>query len=98
MADLIEVQCPCCEATLQIDPELAVVIRHKEPEKKPLIDDLAAAARGLQGEAVRRQEAFEKSFASHLSAGKVREKKFDELLRQAKEDKENPPKRAFDFD
>jgi len=83
---------------LQIDAELAVVIRHKEPERKPLIDDLAAAARGLQGEAARRQEAFEKSFASHLSAGKVREKKFDELLKHAKEDKENPPKRAFDFD
>jgi hypothetical protein len=98
MADLIEIQCPCCEAMLQIDAELAVVIRHKEPERKPLIDDLAAAARGLQGEAARRQEAFEKSFASHLSAGKVREKKFDELLKHAKEDKENPPKRAFDFD
>jgi hypothetical protein len=98
MADLIEIQCPCCEAMLQIDPELAVVIRHKEPDKRPLIDDLAAAARGLQGEAARRHEAFEKSFASHLSAGKVREKKFDELLKHAKEDKENPPKRAFDFD
>jgi hypothetical protein len=53
----------------------------------------------LKGEAARRNDAFEKSFASHKSADKVREKKFEELLKLAKEDKsETPPKRAFDLD
>ncbi len=98
MAQLIEVACPCCRNTLFIDPETQAVIRFEEVKKKPLIDDLAAAAQGLKGEAARRNEAFEKSFASHLSSGKVLEKKFDELLKQAKEDKSDPPKRAFDFD
>lgn len=96
---MFEVKCPCCEATLQIDEELQVVIHHHEAPKKPLIEDLAAAAQQLKGEAAKRHEAFEKSFASHKSGEKVREKKFDELLKQAKEDKSGaPPKRLFDLD
>jgi hypothetical protein len=96
---LFEVKCPCCGSTLQIDPETEVIIQHHEPEKKPAIEDLHAAVQQLKGEADRRNQVFEKSFASHLSGEKVREKKFEELLRQAKEDKSGaPPKRPFDLD
>ncbi len=96
---LLEVACPCCGATLRIDPETRAVIQHREPEKKPLIEDLQAAVQQLKGEEGRRNEMFEKSFASHRSADKVREKKFEELLKQAKEDKTaGPPKRLFDLD
>jgi hypothetical protein len=96
---LFEVKCPCCGATLQIDAELQVVIQHHEPERKPAIEDLHTAVQQLKGDAARRNEMFEKSFASHLSADKVREKKFDELLKQAKEDKTGkPPPRLFDLD
>jgi hypothetical protein len=99
VSDTFEVQCPCCGSTLRIDPETRVVIQHREPEKKPAIEDLHVAAEQLKGEAQRRNEIFEKSFASHLSAEKVREKKFEELLKQAKEDKSGAkPKRPFDFD
>ena len=98
-SSLFEVKCPCCEATLQIDPELQVVIQHQEPEKKAIIEDLHSAVEQLKGEAARRDEIFEKSFASHLSADKVREKKFEELLKQAKQDTSGkPPKRPFDLD
>lgn len=98
-SEIFEVQCPCCGSTLRVDPETQAVIQHREPEKKPVIEDLHIAAQQLKGEAQRRNEIFEKSFASHLSAEKVREKKFEELLKQAKEDKDTaPPKRPFDFD
>jgi hypothetical protein len=98
-SDLIEVLCPCCGSTLQIDPETRVVIQHREPEKKPLIEDLHSAVQQLKGEADRRNDVFEKSFASHRSGEKVRERKFEELLKQAKEDKTDaPPKRPFDLD
>lgn len=96
---VFEVKCPCCGATLKIDGEMQVVIHHQEPEKKPLIEDLQVAVQQLKGEADRRNDIFEKSFASHLSSEKVREKKFEELLKQAKEDKSGaPPKRPFDLD
>jgi hypothetical protein len=98
-SELIEVVCPCCNSTLKIDVEMRLVIQHQEPEKKPLIEDLHAAVQQLKGDAERRSDVFEKSFASHLSGEKVREKKFEELLRQAKQDKTGaPPKRPFDLD
>lgn len=96
---LIEVACPCCGATLQIDTETHVVLRHQEPPKKPLIEDLQSAVQQLKGDAERRNDLFEKSFASHLNSDRVREKKFEELLKQAKEDKSGaPPRRPFDLD
>jgi hypothetical protein len=96
---MFEVTCPCCGASLHVDAETRAVIHHKQPERKPLIEDLQVAVQQLKGEEAKRNEAFEKSFASHLSADKVREKRFDELLKLAKEDKsEMPPKRAFDLD
>lgn len=96
---LIEVACPCCGAKLHVDPDTGTVIRHDEPPKKPMIEDLQAAVQGLKGEAQRRNDLFEKSFASHLNSDRVREKKFEELLKQAKEDKSGaPPKRPFDLD
>jgi hypothetical protein len=98
-SELIDILCPCCGSTLLVDPEMKLVIQHREPEKKPLIEDLHSAVQQLKGDADRRNEVFEKSFASHRSGEKVREKKFEELLRQAKEDKTGtPPKRPFDLD
>jgi hypothetical protein len=98
-SELIDVLCPCCGSTLQVDPETKLVIQHREPEKKPLIEDLHAAVQQLKGDADRRNDVFEKSFASHRSGEKVREKKFEELLKQAKEDTTGtPPKRPFDLD
>lgn len=75
------------------------MIHHHEAAKKPLIDDLNAAVQQLKGDAERRSEAFAKSFDAHLNSAQVREKKFEELLKQAKEDKTNSrPERAFDFE
>ena len=99
MADVFEVKCPCCHAVLQVDGETETVLTHREIPKKPLIEDLTSAVQQLKGDAARRSEIFDKSFDDHLNSAKVREKKFDELLKQAKETGEQaPPKRAFDFD
>ncbi|HWB85692.1 MAG TPA: hypothetical protein VG675_16225 [Bryobacteraceae bacterium] len=96
---LIEVACPCCQAVLKIDPETRAVISHKVPEKPPAIEDLAAAVSKLKGEGARREEVFRKQFEAEKSHGKVLEKKFDELFKQAKENPDKrPPKRDFDFD
>jgi hypothetical protein len=96
---LFEVDCPCCGAMLKIDPETRAVISHTELEKPKPIEDLAAAVQKLKGEAGRREDAFQKSFEQHKSHAKVLESKFDELLRQAKENPDAaPPKREFDLD
>jgi hypothetical protein len=96
---LFEVSCPCCQATLKIDPQTQAVITHKAAEKPPAIGDFASAVAKLKGEAARREEAFQKSFAAEKSHGQVLQKKFDELLKQAKENPDlTPPKRDIDLD
>jgi hypothetical protein len=96
---LFEVECPCCSAVLKIDPETRTVIAHAVPEKPPAIEDLAAAVAKLKGEAGRRDEVFRKQFEAEKSHGRVLEKKFDELLKQAKEKPDlTPPMRDIDLD
>ena len=96
---LWDVRCPCCEAFLKIDPETRAVISHKAVEKPKPIEDLAAEVAKLKGAEGRREEAFQKSFAAEKIHGKVLEKKFDELFKQAKENPDKtPPKRDIDLD
>lgn len=84
---------------LKVDTGTGIVLAHKQPEKAPIIEDLAAAAAKLKGEAAKRDEIFQKSFTDHQNRQSTMDKKFDELFKQAKEDpNEAPPKRAFDFD
>src|SRR5947209_17482763 len=95
---LFEVECPCCHTALKIDPETRAIISHKVPEKPPPIEDLAAAVQKLKGEAGRRDEVFRKQFEAEKSRGQVLNTKFDELSRQAKENRDNtPPKRDIDL-
>ena len=98
-AALIIVTCPCCQAELHIDPATSAVIRHKEHVKPPSIADMEAAVAKFKGEAGRREDAFQKSVADNRVRQDVLNKKFDEMLKLAKENPdEPPPKRDFDFD
>lgn len=96
---LIEVQCPCCDATLKIDPATATVILHKEKEKPAPIEDLRTAVSQLKQEAARRDEKFQKSFEDEKNRQDVLSKKFDELFKQAKSDPDMKPRRKeIDWD
>ena len=96
---LISVTCPCCQAELHIDPATSAVIRHKEHVKPPSIADMEAAVHRFKGEADRRDDAFKKSVEQHKTHHDVLSKKFDEMLKIAKENPdEPPPKRDIDFD
>ena len=96
--DFLEVLCPCCQTKLKIDLETHAVLSHKMPEKAPVIQDLAAEVARIKGEGSRLEQAFQKSFEAHKSQSTVLNKKFDELLKQAKESgDEAPPPRDFDL-
>src|SRR5689334_6612976 len=96
---LITVTCPCCQAELHIDPATSAVIRHKAHEKPATFSDMEAAVSRFKTEAGRREDAFEKSVAEHKVHHDVLSKKFDEMLKLAKENPdEPPPKRDIDFD
>lgn len=93
----IEVQCPCCHALLVIDTNLGRVISHKEPERgdKP---ELNEAARILADEARRREALFEQSFENEKTRGDALARRFEEALKQAKEEPVSKPLRDFDLD
>lgn len=96
---IVQVECPCCGATLRIDPEVQAVVSHKEKEKPRSIEDLSTAVERLRGESARREEVFQKQMAEQKSHQQVLSRKFDELLRQAKEQPDlTPPKKDIDLD
>ena len=93
----LEVQCPCCSALLVIDTNLGRVVSHKEPERgdKP---ELNEAARILADEARRREALFEQSVENEKTRSDALARRFEEALRQAKEEPVTKPMRDFDLD
>jgi hypothetical protein len=93
----LEVQCPCCQAMLVIDTNLGRVVSHKEPERgnKP---ELSEAQRILADEAARREAIFQQSVDAEKTRGDSLSKRFDEALRQAREEPVTKPMRDFDLD
>jgi hypothetical protein len=93
----LEVACPCCHTVLVIDTNLGRVVSHKEPDRgnKPELSD---AQRILADQATRREAIFQQSVDSEKNRGDALSKRFDEALRQAKEEPTTKPVRDFDLD
>ena len=92
-----EVSCPCCHSTLVIDEGLKRVVRHVEPERadRPKLDD---AHQILADAKARRDALFEQSVQSEKTRGDALAKRFEEALKQAKEEPITKPSRDFDLD
>jgi len=93
----LELTCPCCGATLVVDLNLKRIVSHKEPERgnKPELSD---AQRILAEEAARRDAIFEQSVNAEKTRGDALSKRFDEALKQAKQEPVSKPLRDFDLD
>ena len=93
----IEVTCPCCQAVLVIDANLGRVISHAEPERgnKP---ELSEAQRILAEEAARREAIFQQSVESEKTRGDALSRRFEEALKQARQEPISKPTRDFDLD
>ncbi|HEY3885223.1 MAG TPA: hypothetical protein VGL62_08460 [Vicinamibacterales bacterium] len=92
-----EVACPCCTATLVIDANLRRVVRHSEPASanRPELDQ---AHRILAEEAARREALFQQSVAAERTRGDALSKRFEEALKQARQEPITKPTRDFDLD
>jgi hypothetical protein len=93
----LEVTCPCCQSTLVIDLNLGRVISHREPERadKP---ELGEAHRIIAEQAARREAMFQQSVDAEKTRGDALSKRFEEALRQAKDEPISKPVRDFDLD
>ena len=89
--------CPCCQATLIIDTNLRRIVRHEEPVRgdRPELSD---AQRILADEAARREAIFQESVAAEKNRGDALSKRFEEALRQARQEPITKPTRDFDLD
>ena len=92
-----EATCPCCQSVLVIDTNLQRVVRHEEASRgeRPELSD---AQRILDDEAARRESIFQQSVASERSRGDALSKRFEEALRQARDEPITKPTRDFDLD
>ena len=93
----IEVLCPCCNSTLIVDLNLGRVVGHKEVENpnKPELDN---AHRIVAEQAARREAAFQESVNAEKGRGDALSKRFEEALKQAREEPITKPTRDFDLE
>jgi hypothetical protein len=92
-----EFQCPCCNATLVVDLNLGRVVAHREATSGLNIE-LNDAQKILADEKKRREAAFEQSFTNERTRPDALSKRFEEALKQAKEEPVTKPTRDFDLD
>jgi hypothetical protein len=93
----IEVSCPCCSTILVIDTNLGRVIEHRElpREDRP---DLDRASQLLAEETARREAVFQQSVQAEKTRGDALSRRFDEALKQARQEPVTKPSREFDLD
>jgi hypothetical protein len=93
----IELTCPCCGASLVVDKNLGRIVSHQEPvrEDRP---DLDHAAQLVDQERQRREAVFQRSVESEKTRGDALSRRFEEALRQAREEPVTKPTRDFDLD
>ena len=93
----IEVVCPCCQSTLVVDINLGRIVSHSEPDRgnKPELSD---AHRLLAEEAARREAIFEQSVNNEKTRGDALSRRFEEALKQARQEPITKPTRDFDLD
>jgi hypothetical protein len=92
-----EAICPCCQSTLVIDANLKRVVRHEEATRgdRP---ELSNAQRILAEEAARRESLFQQSVVAERGRGDALSKRFEEALKQARQEPITKPTRDFDLD
>ena len=94
----IKVACPCCDAILTVDTALATVLSHEIPPRPQRVQQLKDANRILQEEASQRQEKYRHILDAEKDKGKVLDRKFQELLKKAKDEPVEKPLKDIDLD
>jgi predicted amidophosphoribosyltransferase len=94
----IEVTCPCCGARLTIDSGLGKVLHHTAPPKQDKSPDLAHAAQLLENEKARREALFQQSTEDQKIKSDLLDRKFQEALKQTKDEPITRPTRDIDLD
>ena len=96
-AETFTVQCPCCQAELVIDTKTRTVLHHAVPKPAAPITDLAAEVSRLRTAGAEREVAFQRSLEAERTREERMDRKFDELLRRARETPGEKPIKDIDL-
>lgn len=97
--ELFEVGCPCCSATLKVDPVTRAVISHVAPIKPKMFNDFDAAAKAMREQEGRKESIFRQAVDAEKNKASLLEKKFQEAVKKAKETPDEGPRlRDFELD
>ena len=97
-SNTIQITCPCCDATLTVDPALGAVLDHKVRANPQMAVHLKDAIKQVKEEASRRDEKYQKIAEAEKNKSKVLEAKFQELFKKAKEEPITKPLKDIDLD
>ncbi len=90
----LNVQCPCCQARLVIDPKTGLVL-HSQTTKPDY--SFEEALRREQERKAKSDQLFAEAFANEKKRQSSLEEKFEEALR-SKDELDAPPPRPWDLD
>jgi predicted amidophosphoribosyltransferase len=94
----LEVTCPCCGARLKVDAELGKVVHHTPPPRHAKAPDIDHASQLLEKEKARREALFQQSSEDTKTKSQLLERKFEEALKQTKDEPVTRPTRDIDLD
>ena len=92
-----ELTCPCCGATLKIDPEVKAVLHFQAPRTPRKFSTVDEAVGALKVQDEEREKKFAASVEAEKSKKDVLNRKFDELFEKTKGDTSRPV-RDIDLD
>lgn len=97
-SDVISVECPCCGASLDVDPELQKVLSHEPPPEERSGLNLDHAATLLKEQKERREAIFKQSSSDVQNQAELLERKFAAALEKSKDEPIEKPTRDIDLD
>ncbi len=95
---LFELACPCCKASIKVDPESRAVVAFTPPATPKTFNDFEEAARAMKEQDSRKESLFRQSVEAQKHQADLLEKKFQEAVRRAKETPDTPRIRDLDLD
>ncbi len=93
----LELECPCCGATLVVDTNLGRIVSHREAERGDT-PELSEAHSILAAAEARREAIFRQSLEAEKGRDDALSRRFEEALKQAGKEPISKPTRDFDLD
>ncbi len=95
---ILRVTCPCCRATLEIDPSTEIVLSHEPVRPKRPTKDLKKAVDEIRGQEAKRDESFRKAFEAQKKHEGELDQKFEGLFKRQSGKPVERPFRDIDLD